>query len=378
MKIIQIIRQIKKKIRQNNPLIRVFVFRKNIIHNLQQYQSKFKDIKFSPVLKSNAYGHGLVEVAKILENQNIEFLIVDSIFEARILRNAGIKSKILIIGFVWPEEIIQSKIKNISYTITSLEQLRTIDRRIKSPRLFHFKFDTGMHRQGMLVSEKEKVLKIAQNNKFIRLQGICSHLADADSADERFTLGQIEEWNNIVKYFSKISDIKYYHLAATPGVRYLDKIDCNMVRLGYGLYGVNPFGQNMDLRPALRMTAPITLVKEIKKGDKVGYNTTFEAQKDMKIATIPVGYFEGIDRRLSNKGFVKVRDRFCPIIGRVSMNISSIDVSEIPNLKIGEEVVIISENPKDKNSIEKIAEQSQAIVYEILVHIPQHLKREVI
>lgn len=380
MSLVRFLRKIKRKIYYHNPLIRVFIYKENLLHNLHEYQNKFPGVKIAPVLKSNAYGHGLVEVAKIFNKQDIAFLIMDSIFEAKVLRNAGIKTPILIIGFVRTDEIMYAtRFKNISYTITSLNQLKNIDKYLREKRDFHLKFDTGMHRQGILLLEKDEVLKIVKNHKYIRVTGLCSHLADADNPDSSFTLIQIGRWNDLVKYFkANLPGVKYYHLAASPGMRYLDKIDSNLVRLGYGLYGLNPAGQSLDLKPALEMRATITSIREVEPPEGVGYNITFKTNKPMKVATISAGYFEGIDRRLSNKGYVKIKDKFCQIVGRVSMNITSIDVTNLPDVKIGDEVIIISRNPNDKNSAKANAEICQTIAYEILTRIPQHLKREVI
>ncbi|HYV33940.1 MAG TPA: alanine racemase C-terminal domain-containing protein, partial [Candidatus Limnocylindria bacterium] len=149
--------------------------------------------------------------------------------------------------------------------------------------------------------------------------------------------------------------------------------------LGLGLYGINTSPhQKLNLQPALEMRSAISSVKTIQPGEKVGYGITFEAQKPMKIATVPVGYNEGMDRRLSNKGFYKVGSTFCPLVGRVSMNMSSIDVTEIPGVKLEDEVVVISSVPTDKNSVESIAQICGCITHEILVHIPKDLRRVII
>ena len=136
--------------------------------------------------------------------------------------------------------------------------------------------------------------------------------------------------------------------------------------------------KGVNLKPVLEMKTIITGIKKIRKGDAVGYNNTFVAKEDMTIATIPVGYNEGVDRRLSNKGYMKVSGILCPIIGRVSMNITIIDVSKINGVKIADEVIVLSSNKQDKNSIENITKDCETISYEIAVHIPPHLKRVMI
>src|SRR5574343_218298 len=134
----------------------------------------------------------------------------------------------------------------------------------------------------------------------------------------------------------------------------------------------------MELKPVLEMKTIITSIKEIRKGDAVGDNNTFKADKDMKIATLPAGYYEGLDRNLSNRGFVKIRGLFCPFVGRISMNISTIDVSQVKDIKIGDDVQLISTNKNDFNSIESIAKISSKINYEVTVKIPLNIKRIVI
>jgi len=149
--------------------------------------------------------------------------------------------------------------------------------------------------------------------------------------------------------------------------------------LGLGLYGYAPKTETgLQLKPVLSLKTIISSVKNIKAGQFVGYNATYQAKHDMKIATIPVGYFEGIDRRLSSVGYVRVVNSDCPIIGRVSMNITTIDVNVVPDLKPNESVEVISSNPNDKNSAANIAKLAGTIIYEILVHLPPHLRRTII
>ena len=338
----------------------------------------------APVLKSNAYGHGLIEVAQILENyrskhpnltEEIPFFCIDSYFEAISLKSKGIETPLLIIGFTRPEDIISSKLKNISFVITSLEQLQSISS-CHHPINIHLKIDTGMNRQGLKQDQINQAIKIIKENRNLKLEGLISHFADADNTDQNFTDRQISIWNKVVENLQKYFSIKYIHISNTSGHKYSQTINANLSRLGIGLYG---FDKNMEsVKPVLSMKTIITSVKNIDKGESVGYNGTFTASRDMKIATIPVGYYEALDRSLSNKGFVKIGDHFCPIIGRISMNISTIDVSEIMDVKIGDDVIVISNNLADKNSITNISKLTQTIEYENLVHIPQHLKRVIV
>jgi alanine racemase len=380
MNFLKRLRLIRKSLVGYRPSVEVLISRENLLHNLKEYRKRFPSIAFAPVLKSNAYGHGLVQVAEILDKENLAFFVVDSLFEAMTLRSAGIRSGILVIGYTGSENICKTRLVRTAFAITSLEQLREVALNLRRKNQFHIKIDTGMHRQGILPNEIQEAIELIRSNENIILEGVCSHLADADGEDSDFTDLQIKHWQMAVDYFkAEFSAIKFFHLSATAGMGYADKIASNVARLGIGLYGFNPsLILQMDLRPALRMRSVIGSVKSILAGESVGYNKTFTAEKPMRIATVPVGYFEGIDRRLSNVGSFLVDGKSCPIIGRVSMNITSVDVTTVAGTKLGDSVVVISDNPEDVNSVENIARLSKTIPYEILVHIPQHLRRKVV
>lgn len=358
---------------ETNPLITISISKHALLHNLAQFQRIKSDNIIMPVLKSNAYGHGLIEVASILEGR-ADFFVIDSYFEAQALRNEGKKTPLLIIGYVRPEAINSSRLKNISYVISSLDALRAIS----SPTKIHLKLYTGMHRQGILPQELEQAFSHIKKSAHITLEGICSHLADADMPDVVFTEKQIAAWNNLVKKTKKeFPSIKYIHLSNSPGHAFLDKIECNASRLGIGLYGLIDI-EGLDLQPALEMKTILTNVKKIKKGETVGYNNTFVAPQEMMLATIPVGYYEGLDRRLSNKGWAKIRGIEVPMVGRVSMNITTLDVSKVRDAKIGDEVQVISTIKSNKNSLRSFAEICQTITYELAVKILGTIKRKII
>lgn len=355
-----------------------------MLNNLKEFRKLAPGGLIAPVLKSNAYGHGLIETARFFEKmKDIPFLIVDSYFEALALRRAGIKRQLLIIGYTSPEIIFTTSLRDIVFVITSLDTLRTLEGASDKIRI-HLKIDTGMKRQGLLETEIDQALEEIANSDVIVLEGLCSHLSDADNEDPSFTEAQINVWNRICCKVKKMFPLmKYTHLSATEGHKFSKNIDANVSRLGIGLYGLiqgYKFTPRLRIIPVLKMKTIITGIKNIKRDDTVGYNNTFKAMKDMWIATIPVGYFEGLDRRLSNKGYVQVgvNKILCPIIGRISMNMASIDISNIANVKIGDEVIVISNNMSDKNSIISMAEMANTISYEIAVHIPAHLKREYI
>jgi alanine racemase len=373
-----IIRKVKSRVLPVNlpSLITIYVDKSAILDNLVAYKQAYPELEFAPVLKSNAYGHSLVPVARILDSQQLPFLIVDSYYEARLLRDNNIQTPILIIGYVEPQIMLKSRLSKISFCITSLEQLQQLAGSQRQLNL-HLKIDTGMHRQGLLISQLEQAIHILKNNNNLNLVGIASHLADADNIESKSVPKQLKNWTKardiIMQNFPNIT---YSHISATAGVLHTDDNIHNLARLGLGLYGIsladNP---KIKLKPTLSMKTIISGVKKISKGDTVGYNDTFISPRDMMIATIPAGYAEGVDRRLSTKGQVEVNGILCPIIGKVSMNITTIDVSAVPEVKLGDTVTIISDDNASPISVSNIATTCQTIPYEILVHIPAHLRR---
>lgn len=377
-------RELFRKIRgarfDYEPLVKVQINQDNLLNNLNVCSRTADGVSIFPVLKSNAYGHGLVEVAKILEKTDVEKVVVDSFFEALILRNEGIKKPILVIGYSLIENILKNDLKDVTYTITDLQWLKTLAEDLIKKRKFNLKIDTGMHRQGIMMENIFEACDLVENNENIVLESICSHLADADNVDQVETKKQIDNWNVMVAIFKKrFAKLRHWHLTASEGLKLAGKINANSARLGLGLYGLKTDSRNtLDLKPVLSMKTIVTSIREVEQGERIGYGFTFETNMRRKIATIPVGYYEGVDRRLSNKGFVKVNGFFCPIVGRVSMNIVSVDVTHLDKVAIGDEVEVISCSNKDKNSIEKIAKICETIPYEILVHIPSSLRREII
>jgi alanine racemase len=379
MKILRILKNIQKRLANYNPSVEILISRQKLLSNLKEYQNKYPNLLIAPVLKSNAYGHGLVPVAEILDKEKIVFFVLDSLHEAMILRRAGIKSEILVIGYTQAENIKNSKFSGIAFTITSLEQLQEAVKIISAPVKIHLKIDTGMHRQGITPEQIEEAIKIIKACKYLKLEGICSHLADADNADDNFTKGQLEKWKKIILIFkNNFSTIKYFHVLATAGAIYGNQDAGNVLRLGLGLYGIDSSPKKeLNLQLVLQMRSLVSSLKKISAREAVGYNATYKIKEDAMIATVPAGYFEGVDRRLSNCGFFKIRDVFCPIAGRVSMNITSIDVTDVPEIKLNDEVILISDNKDDKNSVENIAKLAETIPWEILVHLPQHLRRKI-
>ncbi|MEA2715640.1 MAG: alanine racemase [Candidatus Parcubacteria bacterium] len=366
------------------PLINVEISRKRLLHNLNEFRRIAPHGRVAPVLKSNAYGHGFREVASILKHSDhIPFFVVDSYFEAVALHSDGVRNEILIMGYTRPETILSSRLSHAVFTVAALDTLQHLkETRRRLP--IHLKIDTGMHRHGIMPEEIEHAIDLLAENPLIELKGLCTHLSDADNPDPSFTEGQIKIWNRAVERFrSQCAALDFIHASATDGHRYTNEIESNVSRLGIGLYGLadgRAFSPHLELAPVMKMKTLITGVKKISRDQTIGYGNTYKAPRDMTMATIPAGYFEGIDRRLSNKGSIGVgsEEIACPIVGRVSMNITTIDISRIPHTEIGTPVTVVGDNPWDRNSIMEMAKAAGTIPYEIAVHVPSHLKRAIV
>jgi alanine racemase len=380
-------------VKKVSPLIEVRVSASAVRHNFLAFQKLVGNREVFPVLKANAYGHGIVEVARILEGGvhdgaeacRLTMFCVDSYFEALQLRRVGIRTAILIIGHSSVEQIVASSLSDVTFTVSDIAVLQELVRVPKLSREIAFEVDTGMHRHGVLPEELEEVAKCVSGGvSSITVTQVFSHLADADVVGSAHMLQQRKVWEGVcVRVRRLFPDVRFLHIDATAGTA-SSVGDTNAVRLGLGLYGIDVVAPAQrgtglgDLRPVMEVVTKIVSLRNVKKGESVGYNATFVAECDMRVATIPMGYYEGVDRRLSNKGSVLVRGVQCAIVGRVSMNMTTVDVSDVHGVELGDEVVVMSANSAQKNSVSALAELCDTIPYELMVHVPAHLKRVIV
>lgn len=345
--------------RQYYPLNRLEISRSKLINNYKRLCLINKKIKVAPVLKSNAYGHGLVTVGKILDSLNPPFFCVDSLYEAYKLYKAKIKSKILIMGTVNPENLSVKKLP-FSYAVCDLDKLKQILKYQPSAGI-HIFVDTGMHREGIRVDRLENFAKSIPQDAHKNIEGIMSHFGASEFPKQKETKEQFDNFQKAVLILKNYKiNPSWKHIGNSCGllnhkILNLEEVS-NLVRTGLILY-----------QGVLRFITHIGQVKELKKGESVGYNFTYKAKKNITMAVLPVGYNDGVDRVLSNRGKVLIKGRSCPIIGRVSMNITTIDISKVKDVKVGDEAEIIF-NPKTK----------ERIPYEFLIHLNPQIKRVVV
>lgn len=362
------LRTLRKKFgRKMKVLNTVELSSKALKHNYKYFKKLHPESAICPVLKSNAYGHGLIEIAKMLDGLGAPYLVVDSFYEAFELKNAGIKTKCLIIGYTLPENYKHMSFKNVAVTVLDLETIKALGNLGKKVKI-HLKVDTGMHRQGVPLDKVDEALELIAKYKKLDLEGICTHLADADNPDKNFTKLQVKEFTKVCKK----NDVKWKHISATAGAGIIFSKEFNMIRLGLGLYGDSPIQKYAkNLKPVMRFSSTIIDIKKLKKGQCVSYGCTFTAPRNMKIGIIPAGYYEGIDRRLSNKGYVFYGKSKCKIIGTVCMNLTIIDLTGVKGARKGAKVDFINGN------VREIADICKTISYVIWTHIAPTIRRVV-
>jgi alanine racemase len=375
---------------QSHPLNKIYISQVNLRHNYQYLASLKPGIKVAPVLKSNAYGHGIDLVGQILEEEDVPFFCVDSLLEAYQLRKVGVKKDILIMGYIDPASL--KKKLNFQFAVYNLELARVINRYQKNSQI-HVFVDTGMHREGVplecpILNDKYKIdgecclrhfLKELKNLEDIKIVGLMSHLAVGNKPNNPLTKQQLQNFSKAVKICQEEGiELKWKHLGGSNALLHLNSSVINLVRAGLSIYGLDPDGKNPKLKPCLKLVTKVVQIKQISMGDKVGYNASFTARKTLTIGVLPIGYYDGVDRRLSNKGVVLKANKSCPIIGMLSMNMTTIDLSQAKEPKVGDEIVIFSDNPKDPNSFKTSANLCQTTPYVLFVNLGHTTRREII
>ncbi len=328
------------------------------------------DVKIIAVVKSNAYEHGIVEVADVLKDL-VTVFAVSGLEEACALRDSGIDNKIIFLSNPLNLEDVDFIMhKDIIPTINSIEILNLYEKKAsqegKSLNV-HFKIDTGMSRLGIQWDNKEELVKSIQGAKHLNIQGCFTHFAHAE--DIQYTRNQIERFESVVKFLRQYGYSFIQHAANSSAILRMPSVWYDSVRPGLMLYGIYPdlgVKNRIKLRQAISFKTKLMQVKEIKNGDYVGYCCTYKAPADMKIGIVPVGYSHGIPWSLSSKGFLLLQGKRVPILGRVSMDQIILDLRGIENPCIGDEVVITGKQIDDEIRIEELAELSNTIPYEIL------------
>ena len=357
--------------------VQVNVSRSALESNLKVFQRICGNVAVAPVLKSNAYGHGLVHVARILDTAECPFFVVDGYHEALILRNEGIRTPLLVMGFTPSENVLSSRLHSVAFMVGDLEQLKTLAAHRQSQCRLHLKVDTGLHRHGIAPSEFNDALRLITSASGLELEGICSHFADASGSDTAFTRTQLTGWNRLVK--PHLDRVRYLHIANTAGTTWTQEAVGNVARVGLGLYGYDTHpSRSLSLKPALSIQSRLRSLRTINPGERVGYGLTWQASEVTTLALVPTGYNASVDHRLSNKGAFRIEGAVCPIVGRVSMNTTMINIAQALDAKPGHIVEIIASDPEAVNSVSKIASICDTTPHVILSGISPLLRRVIV
>lgn len=341
----------------------------NNIKKIQQYVD-FK--KIMPVVKANAYGTYINKNLDIINNFDI--VAVAIVDEAIVLRQIGYNKEIFILNQPYIDELPEILEYNLTIGLSSEEFLNKIIN-LNQKLKIHLEIETGMNRTGIQLKKLSEFINKIKQQPNIKVEGIYTHLSAADY-DEEYTKKQLSIFKQAVKVIKKeFQDIKYIHSSASNGLlNYKDDIS-NLVRAGMLMYGYDSFpgsARKIGVRPICKLKTKITFIKEISKGESISYSRKFISKKNMKIATIPIGYADGLRRDLFNKGEVVINNQKAKIVGTICMDSCMLDITDIQNVNVGTEVYIWD----NKNiTLENIAEKSNTINYEIISTISDRVPR---
>ena len=362
-------------------------------HNLRELRKGLKKgTILCAVVKANAYGHGAGEMIPLLPSA--DWFAVNSLEEGIELREMGEKRPILILGYVPLDGLQEAVARNLdltAYNRETLEALAQLDIGSIGPARLHLKVETGTGRQGILPEQVEGFVGRLNNLPGVRLVGVSTHFANIeDTLNHDYTQAQLDHFGEVLNILDRL-DIKadFVHAAATAAGILFSKTHFNLVRAGIGIYGLWPSRETYlstllghrpvpDLRPVLTWKTRIVQIKDLPEGSYIGYGCTYRATRPIRLAVLPVGYADGYDRKLGNTAYVLILGKRAPVIGRVCMNLTMVDISDIPQAGLEEEVVLLGRDGEERVSAETMAEWAGTINYEIVTRISPLLPRRVV
>jgi len=347
--------------------------------------------KLGAVVKSNAYGHGMLEAAKIFREAGADWLCVNNVDEGVALREAGASGPVLIMGYVPLDalgDVVAQDLEPVIYNQESVAALEQQARKQGKTARVHLKIETGTHRQGVLERNVPDFVRAIDATSSVRLAGVGTHFANIeDTTNHEFAESQIVAFNRIAEAIAQVHPQPLLrHTACSAAVLLFNRTHLDLARIGISLYGLWPSKEtyvsclergkpSLDLTAALTWKTRIAQVKEVPEGGYVGYGLTWRATRPTTIAVLPVGYYEGFDRELSGIAHVLVRGKRAPVRGRVCMNMCMVDVTDIPGAALEDEVVLIGRQGDEKITAEQIAAWCGTISYEIVSQIHPSLPR---
>lgn len=375
----------------------IIINEKSLKNNLVFLKKKMgKKVNISAVVKANAYGHGIEQVVPLMEKHGINHYSVFSYNEAiRVYNCLSESHTIMIMGWM-PDEYISDVIeKGIEFFVFNIERLEialTYAKKLNDKINIHLEVETGMNRSGLDILELEKAITIIkENKKYINVAGFCTHLAGAESISNHPRIQkQLKKYNKMFTIL-EVNEItpKYRHVANSAASFIYPKARMDLVRIGIMLYGFwsstevfiqyinNKVNKTDPLERILSWESHIMAIKDVKCGEFISYGISYLAQTNIKTALIPVGYASGYSRSLSNKGIVLIHDQRCSVIGVVNMNMIIADISNVPEAKLNDEVIIIGKQQDLEIKVSAFSDISDQLNYEVLAHLSESIKRTV-
>lgn len=350
-------------------------------HNYRTFKKLSTPSTAIPVIKSNAYGHGLKEIYQILESLKPEWFGVNYLAEAEDLRSFGFKGRILVVGPVRADHVREAGKHKLDIFLSEETLLRSwlslpAGQRPKA----HLKVDTGMSRQGFTLEQLPEILNLLKGQN-ADLIGICSHFSNVeDVLDQTYANHQMREFASAFAMAEKAGFQLIPHMAASSSALIMKETRLSLTRIGISLYGLWPsrttqlsylqtFGELIELKPVLSWKTEVAIVKKVKAGQFIGYGCTYKALRDMTIAVLPVGYYEGYPRIASNRGHVLIRGEQCPIVGRICMNMMMVDISHLQGVQVSDPVTLIGKDGNETIEAAQIGDWAETIHYEIVAQL---------
>ncbi|KKM08639.1 alanine racemase [Clostridiales bacterium PH28_bin88] len=356
-----------------------------IAHNVREIRRVTRSsAKLMAVVKANGYGHGAIKVARTALANGADRLAVARVGEALVLRRNGLGVPIMVLGYTPPEQAedaIRAAIAQTVYTYQQAEYISRVAARVGRRATVHVKVDTGMGRIGVLPGpEAVRTLFQIARLSHLELEGVFTHFAVADEVDKEFTHRQFDRFLNFAAELERQGlHIPIKHAANSAGIIDLPETHLDMVRPGIILYGLYPSGEVrrdvVTIKPAMTWKCRVAFVKQLDRGDSVSYGRTFIVKQRALVATLPVGYADGYSRLLSNRGEVLVGGRRAPVIGRVCMDQTMIDITHIPQVGMGDEVVLLGRQGDQEVPAEEMAEKIGTINYEVVCKVGARVPR---
>ncbi len=350
-----------------------------LTHNIKALRSHLEPgIKLMAVVKKNAYGHGAPTISRVVLEAGAEYLAVYSLEEALELREAGIQAPLLIMGPVSPDRadtVVKQRLTPIVVETELARALSGAGQKLNTVAEVHVKIDTGLQRFGVSLEEAPELLNYIAELPNIKVEGLYTHFASAGETDQIPTKIQLERFLKLARLFPQV---ELLHAANSAATLQFPETHLNMVRVGISIYGFYPsvaVRRSVLLKPVLSLKTRVVRVHSIKAGEGVSYGLTWVAPQDSIVALIPFGYGHGLPRSLSNRGEVLIRGKRAPIRGVICMDQCIVDVTSIPDVRVGDEVTIIGRQGSEEITASERAELSNTIHYEIVTRLPATLPR---